>query len=56
MRTEGVQEALLKMKEAPENTQRITKIKEIMQAVSLVRSIIDILFLTFSNYFLYNTE
>ncbi|CAJ1060691.1 vitellogenin 2 [Xyrichtys novacula] len=34
VRTEGVQEALLKYREQPENAERITKMKQIMKAIS----------------------
>nr|AAZ17416.1 vitellogenin B [Morone americana] len=34
VRTEGVQEALLKIHEAPENTERITKMRQVMKALS----------------------
>lgn len=34
VRTEGIQEALLKIPEVPENTERITKMKQVMKAVS----------------------
>ncbi|XP_074525154.1 vitellogenin-2-like [Halichoeres trimaculatus] len=34
VRTEGIQEALLKYHEAPENADRITKMKEVMKAIS----------------------
>lgn len=35
VRTEGIQEALLKIHEAPENADRITKMKQVIKAVSL---------------------
>ncbi|XP_042372245.1 vitellogenin-2-like [Plectropomus leopardus] len=38
VRTEGIQEALLKIPEAPENADRMTKIKEVMKALSEWRS------------------
>nr|SOX60631.1 vitellogenin Ab [Solea senegalensis] len=34
VRTEGIQEALLKIKEAPHNADRITKMKQVMKALS----------------------
>lgn len=34
VRTEGVQEALLKIHEAPENADRLTKMRQVMKAVS----------------------
>lgn len=34
VRSEGIQEALLKNREAPENADRITKMRQVMKAVS----------------------
>lgn len=34
VRTEGIQEALMKIPKAPENAERITKMKQVMKAVS----------------------
>lgn len=35
MRTEGIQEALLKLPPAPENADRITKMRRVIKAVSI---------------------
>lgn len=35
MRTEGIQEALLKIEETPENADRLIKMRQVMKAVSL---------------------
>lgn len=39
VRTEGMQEALLKIKEVPENADRMTKMRQVMKAVSNGRSL-----------------